>query len=200
MFTGIIEERGVVTSAEDGHLVIEAAPAFIARIPRGGSVAVDGACLTVVSHDTASFRADVMPETYARTTLGSLIPGSSVNLELPATPTSFLAGHVVQGHVDAAGTVEHVATEGNSRLLTVRVPASLSAYIVEKGSVAVSGVSLTVIGAGSDSFTVGIIPHTAAETTLGRLREGDAVNVETDILAKYAQRQIMRDTYDAARQ
>ena len=194
MFTGIIEEMGSIASARPGGLSIDASPALVGKLVVGGSIAVEGVCLTATRIEGGRIEVDVMPETLSRTTLGDLAAGSSVNLELPATPTSFLAGHVVQGHVDGEGVVESIAEEGNSRRIVIAPPASLMTYIVEKGSVAVNGVSLTVAGVTDDSFSVAIIPHTWEATTFSRLSEGSRVNIETDVLAKYIEKRIL-DTY-----
>jgi len=152
------------------------------------SVAVNGACLTVVGKKGISFIADIMPETARRTTLGRLRRKTPVNLELPATPASFLSGHIVQGHIDGIGSVKKIVKDGGSHILTIAIPRVLGRYIVPKGSVAINGVSLTIITARSSMFTAGIIPHTFRVTMLGTLAPGDTVNIEVDVLAKYAEK------------
>lgn len=194
MFTGIIEEMGAIASARPGGLSIDASAALAGKLAVGGSIAVEGVCLTATRIEGSRIEVDVMPETFSRTTLGDLAAGSPVNLELPATPTTFLAGHVVQGHVDGAGIVASIAEEGNSRRVVITPPESVMTYVVEKGSVAVNGVSLTVAGVTEDSFSVAIIPHTWEATTFSQLSEGSRVNIETDVLAKYVEKRIL-DSY-----
>lgn len=182
MFTGIIEEIGRVEARHDGRFTFAAATVIDDLAP-GGSVAVNGCCLTAVSVGPGQWTADVVEETLRRTTLGSLSPGDPVNLERPVRLADRLGGHLVQGHVDGVGEVVDAPPE-----LRVRVVPALRRYLVEKGSVAVDGCSLTVAAALDDSFTVAVIPHTAGATTLGRLRPGSRVNVEVDVLAKYVER------------
>jgi len=160
------------------------------KLAHGGSIAVDGTCLTVVSKTADSFSADIMPETVERTTLGKMKRDDEVNLELPATPTTFLSGHVVQGHVDGIGKVKNIRARGTSHIVEIAVPRALMPYIVPKGSVAVNGVSLTVISVSASGFTVGIIPHTWEETAFSHLSPGSQVNIETDVFAKYAEKLI----------
>lgn len=191
MFTGIIEEMGVIASARPSGLSIAVSPALASKLSIGGSVAVEGVCLTATGIAEGRIEVDVMPETLRRTTLGGVTADSPVNLELPATPTSFLAGHVVQGHVDGVGTVADVVEEGNSHVVRIQAPSELAVYIVEKGSIAVNGVSLTVAGIEGDTFTVAIIPHTWEATTFSKLAEGSRVNIETDVLAKYIEKRIL---------
>lgn len=181
MFTGIVEELGRVGSREGGRLVIEAALA--AELRTGDSVAVNGCCLTVVATGDGWWAADAVSETLTRTNLGDLAAGSPVNLERPVRPVDRLGGHVVQGHVDATGVIARPAPD-----LVIELPPGLARYVVEKGSVAVDGVSLTVVDVGSDRFRVAVIPHTAAVTTLGLRVAGDRVNLEVDVLAKYVER------------
>ncbi len=150
----------------------------------GASIAVNGCCLTVASLDGEEFTADVMAETFERTSLGALTPGSPVNLERPLRADGRLGGHVVQGHVDGTGTIESHA----GGVVRVGIDEGLARYVVEKGSVAVDGVSLTVVEAGDASFTVSLIPATLELTTLGRKGPGDPVNIEVDVLAKYVER------------
>lgn len=188
MFTGIITETGVVTTRTRSRISLRTSQRFIRKLTRGASVAVDGACLTVVGKKARVFSADIMPETVGRTTLGHLSRGVCVNLELPASPTSFLSGHVVEGHIDGIGTLTKIAQKGNSRMLTFSIPRTLSKYVVEKGSITVNGVALTVIESGKNHFTVGIIPHTRKATNLSALKRGDKINIEVDVLAKYVEK------------
>jgi len=185
MFTGIIEQTGRIIDKTDAKLVIQAEPVFAAKLAIGASVAVDGICLTVTSLKPAAFGVDVMPQTVERTNLKYLKTGDLVNLELPATASSLLSGHIVQGHIDDIARLETVINQGNSQVLKFSLPESLAKYVVEKGSIAVNGISLTVIETGSNYFTVGIIPHTWESTMLRVIKTGDYVNIEVDILAKY---------------
>ncbi|OGG63135.1 riboflavin synthase subunit alpha [Candidatus Kaiserbacteria bacterium RIFCSPHIGHO2_02_FULL_59_21] len=184
MFSGIISHIGSVAESRGGRLAISAPRNFVGKLGIGTSVAVNGACLTVVGKKGGAFVADIMPETARRTTLGRLRKNAIVNLELPATPDSFLSGHIVQGHIDGIGALTNVARKGNGRMLKFSLPRGLSKYVVEKGSIAVNGVSLTVIQAGKNCFT-GVIPHTWRTTSMHALKPGDPVNIEVDIIAKY---------------
>jgi riboflavin synthase len=184
VFTGLIEELGSL-AARDAARFTFAARAVTADANVGDSIAVNGCCLTVVELGPDRWSADVVEETLARTTLGDLRPGDPVNLERPLRLVDRLGGHVVQGHVDGLGEVVAPAPR-----LTVRTPDTR--YLVEKGSVAVDGVSLTVVAVHDDRFEVAVIPHTAAVTTLGHRRAGDRVNLEFDILAKYVERLLAR--------
>ncbi len=188
MFSGIITETGTVADVLPNAIRVGAHAAFVRNLVRGTSVSVDGACLTVVSKDISSFTTDIMPETKRRTTLGSLRVGETVNLELPVTASSFLSGHIVQGHVDGIGTLKHVKKDGDSHIFSITVPHTLARYIAPKGSVTVSGVALTVIAVRSSSFSAGIIPHTFRTTTMHRLAVRDSVNIEVDVLAKYVEK------------
>ncbi|MEJ5256518.1 MAG: riboflavin synthase [Acidimicrobiales bacterium] len=182
MFTGIVEELGWVLGREGSDLRVRAERVLDAtRI--GDSIAVNGCCLTVVELGDGWWRADVSEETYRRTNLGELREGDPVNLERPVRLTDRLGGHLVQGHVDAVGEVVEPAPD-----LRVRMPEELTRYVVEKGSITVDGVSLTVVQALDDGFTVAVIPHTAEVTTLGRKKPGDRVNLEVDVIAKYTER------------
>ncbi len=155
----------------------------------GASVAVNGVCLTVVERPEGALAFDLSPETLARTSLGRLRPGQPVNLERPVTLLTRLGGHLVQGHVDGVGEVAALEPDGRGgAVLTVRAPGGLARYLVEKGSVAVDGVSLTVAGTDGDGFRVALIPHTLRATTLGAVRPGDPVNIEVDVIAKYVER------------
>ena len=189
MFTGIITETGIAERVPRGRIRVRAKRAFMKKMRTGTSISVDGACLTAAKKHTGEwFEADLMPETVARTNLGALQRGRAVNLELPATPSSFLSGHIVQGHVDGVGKVTGARRERGGLVLSLSFPPRLSRYIAEKGSVAINGVSLTVIETTRGTCAVGIIPHTATHTNLGALKKGDAVNIETDVIAKYLER------------
>lgn len=183
MFTGIVSAPGSLASMKGARARFSCPAAFISELEVGGSVAVSGCCLTVVEVGEGWWEADVVAETLARTTLGSLRPGEAVNLELPVTASSMLGGHVVQGHVDGTGEVL-VSAPG----LRVAVGPALARYMVEKGAVALDGVSLTIVSIGGGALEVAVVPHTAAATTLGHKRAGDRVNVEVDVLAKYVER------------
>lgn len=182
MFTGIVEELGTVLTREGSALRIRAEE-VLAGTRIGDSIAVNGCCLTVVELAETWWRADVSDETYRRTNLADLQPGDPVNLERPVRLDDRLGGHLVQGHVDAVGEVVDPAPD-----LRVRMPAGLIRYVVEKGSITVDGVSLTVVRVLDDGFTVAVIPHTAAVTTLGRKGPGQRVNLEVDVIAKYTER------------
>lgn len=182
MFTGIVEESGTVESLEGSRLRLRAT-GVLDDVTMGASIAVNGCCLTVVAWGEDWWEADVSDETFARTSLGSLAPGDPVNLERPVRLADRLGGHLVQGHVDAVGEVVVPVPD-----LRVRMPQHLLRYVVEKGSITVDGVSLTVVEVVSDGFTVAVIPHTAEVTTLGHRAPGDPVNLEVDVMAKYAER------------
>jgi len=193
MFTGIVEGLAQVREMRrDGHgarLVIDAGAALNGEALRAGdSVAVNGVCLTAVTFERGAFAADLSVETLARTTLGRLAPGTAVNLERPVPAMGRLGGHIVQGHVDGVGRVVALREETEARRLEIVVPPDLARYIVDKGSVAVDGVSLTVAGVAGNRFGVALIPHTCEVTTLGSLAPGGEVNLEVDILAKYVER------------
>ncbi len=191
MFTGIIETAGVVRAVipDDGavRLVVEAG-GFLDGSRAGDSIAVNGVCVTVTRTGGALFEATLGPETLRRTTLGQLTPGARVNLERPLAIGDRLGGHLVQGHVDGVGRVLERRPEGESWWIEIAVPPALAYYVVEKGSIAVDGVSLTVASVGADRFGVSVIPHTATVTTLGGLVVGTLVNLEMDVIAKYVER------------
>ena len=187
MFTGIVREIGTV-AAFDGARLVVTAPETAEGAAVGDSVAVSGACLTVVDAADGRLAFDVVPETLARTVLGSLEQGGSVNLEPSLRIGDQLGGHVVQGHVDAVGRVRSVEPEGNGRRVWVDAPETVVGYCIEKGSIAVDGVSLTVAAFDDEGFEVALIPHTLAVTTLGRLEPGDGVNLEADVLGKVVER------------
>jgi riboflavin synthase len=187
MFTGIVREIGTVASFDGSRLVV-AGPETAPDAAVGDSVSVAGVCLTVVGTEAGQLAFDVVPETLSRTGLGRLEPGDVVNLEPSLRVGDQLGGHVVQGHVDGVGHVRSVMSEGDGRRLWVDAPEAVVRYCLEKGSVAVDGVSLTVAALDDDGFEVALIPHTLAVTTLGRLEPGDAVNLEADVLGKVVER------------
>lgn len=190
MFTGIIEELGTLTDRVDGpdSSVIEVqAPTVATDAAHGASIAVDGVCLTVTSFSPEGFTADVMAETLARSTLGRLRPGDSVNLERALRADGRLGGHIVQGHVDTTTTLLSREPGERWEVLTFALPPALRRYVVVKGSVALDGVSLTVSDRTQDTFSVSLIPTTLELTTLGRRAPGEEVNVEVDVLAKYVE-------------
>ncbi|MFJ9060718.1 riboflavin synthase [Streptomyces sp. NPDC102409] len=191
MFTGIVEELGEVTAVEkldDASRFRLRGPVVTEGAKHGDSIAVNGVCLTVVDLGENEFTADVMAETLDRSSLGALTAGSRVNLERPMALGGRLGGHIVQGHVDGTGHVVERKVSENWELVTVSLPAGLARYVVEKGSITVDGVSLTVVDAGPDFFTISLIPTTLALTTLGLKGPGDPVNLEVDVLAKYVER------------
>ena len=185
MFTGIVEARGQVRSA-NGRLKVEAGP-VAEGVAIGDSVAVNGVCLTVAELAQGDLTFDLAEETLDRTTLGSLSAGDPVNLERPVTLLTRLGGHLVQGHVDGTGTVEDIEGGQGGTTMRISIPETLRPYLVEKGSIAVDGVSLTVAALKERSFTVALVPHTLAATTLGTIERGHLVNLEVDVLAKYVE-------------
>ena len=187
MFTGIIEEVGALERLAGGEIAIRAKK-VLEDVALGDSIAVNGICLTVTHFDAAHFTADVMPETVRRTSLAELKRGSRVNLERALTLRSRLGGHIVSGHIDGVGTIAAMQEEGNAILLTVRAGADVLRYIVEKGSVALDGISLTVARVSAADFTVSLIPHTREITNLREKRMGSRLNIETDILGKYVEK------------
>ena len=188
MFTGIVTYRGRLQKVIGANYTFSAPEDFCRKLTEGISVAINGACLTVAKKGKNSFSVEVMPETVKRTTLGKLQEGDMINLELPATPKTFLSGHIVQGHIDVVAKISNVKRQGNSYGITINVPVNLTRYIVPKGSITVNGISLTVITASKTSFTVSIIPYTWNHTTFSTLRVNDTVNIEVDVLAKYVER------------
>jgi riboflavin synthase len=184
MFTGLVESTGTVGFLTGGRLHVESPLA----LSEGDSVAINGVCLTATAVRDGGFDADVMPETLRRTALGALAEGDRVNLELPLRASDRLGGHIVQGHVDGTGTVESVGDEGFARVVRISAPFGLLRYVVEKGSIAVDGVSLTVAEVDDDGFAVGLIPETLERTTLGEAAPGRTVNLEVDVLAKYVEK------------
>jgi riboflavin synthase len=192
MFTGLVAEMGSVEGVErsaDG-VRLRVATELAHELAEGDSVAVNGVCLTAVEIDDGSFAADVMNESLARTSLRDAGPGASVNLELPLRATDRLGGHVVQGHVDGTGTIASVIDDGFARRVRIEAPDEVLRYVVQKGSIAVDGVSLTVAELDSESFTVSLIPETLQRTNLGTARAGTTVNLEVDVLAKYVEKLI----------
>ena len=186
MFTGLVAEKARLTSLQNGRLTIEAdAPLDLAE---GESIAVNGVCLTVARALERGFDADVMAETLRRTALGDLSRGDPVNLERALRASDRLGGHIVQGHVDGTGVVASVSREGLARRVRIEAAPELLRYVVEKGSIAVDGVSLTVAGVDDESFSVGLIPETLERTTFGAARVGRRVNLEVDVLAKYVEK------------
>ena len=193
MFTGIVEELGEVVelalapSGDAARLTVRG-PVVVADATPGASIAIDGCCLTVTACDGETFSADVMAETLRRTTVEELRPGDRVNLERAVTAGTRLGGHLVQGHVDAVGHVVGRDSGEHWDVVTISMPRDLAPYLVDKGSITVDGVSLTVVEAGRDRFTVSLIPETLARTTLGHKRVGDTVNLEADVLAKHVEK------------
>jgi riboflavin synthase len=195
MFTGLVESTAQVRSVEpDGDGVrLEVETPLAAELAHGDSIAVNGVCLTAVQPDGGRFRADVMAETLRRSSLGPLGAGDEVNVELALRAGDRLGGHVVQGHVDGTGTVESVTQEGFASVVRVAAPPEVLKYVVEKGSIAVDGVSLTVAGVDETGFAVSLIPETLERTTLGQAAPGRVVNLEVDVLAKYVEKLVNRD-------
>jgi riboflavin synthase len=187
LFTGIIEEVGTVKSIGSGKLTVSAS-AVLQGTRLGDSMAVNGACLTVSALDSTSFSVDVMPETLKRTNLGQLHSGSSVNLERALMVGGRVGGHLVQGHVDATGTVASLVSEGKAVIAKFAALPEVLRYVVEKGFIAVDGVSLTVIGYDKSSFSVSLVGYTLKNTVLGSRKVGDQVNLEVDIIAKYVEK------------
>lgn len=183
MFTGLIEECGTVLSISANTLTIQAKTILDGTTKLGDSIAVNGVCLTVTKLEKTHFTADVMPETLKRSSLGKLHVGSTVNLERAMAVQRRFGGHIVSGHIDGTGKIVSVSTDNNAKIYTVQT--NLAKEMIEKGSVAIDGISLTIIDAYADCFSVGIIPHTAGETTLSEKNVGDIVNLETDVIGKY---------------
>ena len=187
MFTGIVEEKGRVIAIGEGRLIV-GADATLEGTKVGDSLSVNGACLTVTELGEGRAAFDIMPETMRRTNLGALRPGSPINLERALNFNGRIGGHLVQGHVDGTGRVLWVTPEGDARLVRFSAPPEVLRYIVEKGFIAVNGTSLTVVNVDDRSFTVSLVQYTLEHTDLGEAKPGDIVNLEVDILAKYAER------------
>jgi len=193
MFTGIVETMGTVVRVlrRGGGARLEVrSPQVVSDVKTGDSVAVNGACVTVTGRFEDTFACDLVPETLARTNLGTLQPGEEVNLERPLHAASRLDGHIVQGHIDVVGTIRSRRRVGAQELLEVTVPFELTRYLAPKGSVSVDGVSLTIVDVNKDRFRVALIPHTMETTTLGKKLQGAAVNVEVDVISKYVERHL----------
>jgi riboflavin synthase len=204
VFTGIVEELGTIAAVDETALGNERAvrvtidgPLVGSDVAVGDSIAVSGVCLTVVDAASGRFSADVMLETLTRSTLHRAQPGTSVNLERAVTLQTRLGGHLVQGHVDGTGTVVRREHTPEWDVVEISIPPALARYVVEKGSIAVDGVSLTIAAIGDDSFTVSLIPTTLKRTTLGEKANGAAVNLEVDVMAKYAERLLAFATVEA---
>ena len=193
MFTGIVEELGTVVAVEPQEDAVRlriAGPLVTGDAVHGASIAVNGVCLTVVEHGDGEFTADVMQETLDRSSLGALAVGSRVNLERPVTLEARLGGHLVQGHVDGTGTVLDRSPSEHWDVVRIALPDDLGRYVVEKGSITVDGISLTVVEAAREWFSVSLIPTTLELTTLGAKKVGDPVNLEVDVVAKYVERML----------
>ncbi|MEE2948531.1 MAG: riboflavin synthase [Chloroflexota bacterium] len=191
MFTGIVEEVGIVSKITNNGMTVKALR-VLSDVKLGDSIAVNGTCLTAVSFSNSEFSVDLSPETMRRTSLSQLTEGSRVNLERALSASDRMGGHIVQGHVDATGRITSIKPDGDSIIFRVRIPKRLDKYIVEKGFVAVDGISLTVVKRGASSFTLAVIPYTLENTNLAVLSEGDQVNLEADILAKYVESLLAR--------
>jgi riboflavin synthase len=194
VFTGIVEELGEVVSVEpltDASRLTVRGPLVTSDAGHGDSISVNGVCLTVVTSDDGAFTADVMAETLRRSSLGVLRPGSPVNLERAVRVSDRLGGHVVQGHVDGTGAIAQVTPDEHWTVVRVSLPTDLARYVVEKGSITVDGVSLTVSAVGADWFEISLIPTTLALTTLGAKGTGDPVNLEVDVMAKYVEKLLL---------
>jgi riboflavin synthase len=192
MFTGIVKEVGRVASIDGGadgvRIEIDAPATAASGVVIGDSIAINGCCLTIVSATNGRLSFQAVPETLSRTALKQLGSGSRVNLEAALRAGDPLGGHYVQGHVDGVGSVRSTAPEGDGKRIWIDAPTDILRYVVEKGSITLEGVSLTVAGLDDEGFAVALIPHTLAETTLGELAAGDPVNLEVDVLAKYVER------------
>ena len=191
MFTGIVEEVGSVVDISDNGMTVRAEK-VMSDLKLGDSIAVNGACLTAVSLSGSEFSVDLSPETMRRTSLGDLSAGGSVNLERALSASDRMGGHIVQGHVDGTGRITSTKEDGDSIIFRVRTPARLMPYIVEKGFIAVDGISLTVVKVATSSFTLAVIPYTLRNTNLETLSVGARVNLEADILAKYVENLLKR--------
>jgi riboflavin synthase len=194
VFTGLVQDLGKVTQVEssgDG-VTLAVRTRLAGEIAEGDSIAVNGVCLTATAIADGGFQAEVMHETLARSSLAAAQQGSDVNLELALRASDRLGGHIVQGHVDGLGSVRDVRADGFARVVTIAAPPELLRYVVEKGSIAVNGVSLTVVGVGEDWFSVSLIPETLERTTLGNAAPGAPVNLEVDVVSKYVEKLVAR--------
>jgi len=201
MFTGLVQDLGrvtVVDATEDG-VTLGVRTKLAGEIAEGDSVAVNGVCLTATAIADGQFSAEVMHETLRRSSLAEAAAGSDVNLELPLRASDRLGGHIVQGHVDGLGAVRDVREDGFARVVTVAAPADLLRYVVEQGSIAVNGVSLTVVDVGDDWFSVSLIPETLERTTLGAAAPGAPVNLEVDLVAKYVEKLVASEAVTSAK-
>ena len=194
MFTGLVAADATVRKVvrDGGGVRLHLDTPLARELREGDSIAVNGVCLTAIEPDESGFRADVMAETLRRSSLGPLAPGDPVNLELPLRAGAPMGGHVVQGHVDGTGTVDEVRDEGFARVVRIACDGDLLRYVVEKGSIAVDGVALTVASVDDTGFTVSLIPETLERTTLGTASPGRVVNLEVDVLAKYVEKLVVR--------
>jgi riboflavin synthase len=190
VFTGLVADLGTVTAVDASHDGVRLAVDTSLELSEGDSVSVNGVCLTATRVGDGGFRADVMNETLRRSSLAQLETGSRVNLELPLRAADRLGGHFVQGHVDGVGTVRALREDGFARVVEIGAPRELLRYVVEKGSITVDGISLTVVGVTDDAFTVSLIPETLERTNLGQAAPGQPVNLEVDVLAKYVEKLI----------
>ncbi len=201
MFTGIVQETGIVEAVShkpEGSALRIKATNSVRSLDIGGSICTQGVCLTCVEISADSFLVDVGQETLRKTTLGDLQPGDRINLELPLRLSDPLGGHLVQGHVDGVGSVEGTYPEGEGQIITFRAPREILGTTIEKGSITIDGVSLTVFNVTDQSFQVSLIPHTLNVTTLGELKPGDRVNLEADLVGKYVARLINRPVEEDA--
>lgn len=202
MFTGLVETLGTVTGLQDEgparRIEVTVSKEWAPETQIGESIALNGCCLTVVTSDADRLEFQAGPETLTRTNLGTLVAGDPINLERALPADGRLGGHFVQGHIDGVGHVEQVDQDGEWVTMWFSIPADLSCYVVSKGSVAVDGVSLTVVDVTEDRFSVALIPHTLEITTLGARHPGDAVNLETDLLAKYVEKLMIGETLESA--
>ena len=191
MFSGIIEETGFIIAVSYSSLSVRADAVF-GDLKLGDSVAVNGVCLTVTGINGKAFKVDVMPETIKRSTLGALKTGDAVNLERALTLSGRLGGHLVEGHIDATGVIDRIEWEDDAELITISAPPEVMRYIVEKGFIAVDGLSLTVVRHNADSFTVSLVAFSRSHTIMGIKKAGDRVNLEVDIIAKYVENFVSR--------
>lgn len=198
MFTGIIKDIGKLKEKKGSMYTFMTQSSLYQKVSVGDSIAVNGACLTVFRKLPPNiFFVNLMPETEKKTTLGRLQPNDTVNLELPATPKTFLSGHLAQGHVDGVGTIKNIRKHGNSRIMTISLLPKLASLIINKGSIAVNGISLTVIKTGKNFFTVGVIPFTWEHTIFKKAKVGDKVNIEVDAIGKYIHKFLKEEKYDS---